>query len=364
MNRRALLIGGGAAVLASGGATAASFARMGTLGGYAAEMANLRTPLRINPDFRELVRFATLAANGHNTQPWRFSLSESSVAIHPDFTRRTPVVDPDDHHLYASLGCAAENLMLAARASGRNGELRFEDGGEGRILYDFRPGRAEASPLFEAIPARQSTRAAFDGRAVVTSDLKRLEATAKIPGVDAVFVTDPAKRDQIRDLVIAANTEQIADPAFVAELKQWMRFNPRAALATGDGLFSAASGNPALPSWLGARMFDIVFNADAENEKYAHQMDTSAGVVVFSGERADTEHWVRVGRACQRFALQATALGLKQSFVNQPVEVGAMRAPLASLAGIGDRRPDIVMRFGFGPDLPKSPRRAADAVLV
>ena len=34
-------------------------------------------------------------------------------------------------------------------------------------------------------------------------------------------------------------------------------------------------------------------------------------------------HWIEVGRACQRFALQATALGLKCAFINQPVEVPA-----------------------------------------
>ena len=48
---------------------------------------------------RELVRQATLAASSHNTQPWKFRVAEQSITILPDFTRRTPVVDPDDHHL-------------------------------------------------------------------------------------------------------------------------------------------------------------------------------------------------------------------------------------------------------------------------
>ena len=51
-----------------------------------------------------------------------------------------------------------------------------------------------------------------------------------------------------------------------------------------------------------------------------------------------------VGRACQRFALQATALGLTCSFLNQAVEVPGLRADLASLVGLPGRRPDIVMR--------------------
>ncbi|MGT2437466.1 hypothetical protein ACU4GH_18370 [Bradyrhizobium betae] len=78
---------------------------------------------------------------------------------------------------------------------------------------------------------------------------------------------------------------------------------------------------------------------------------------MLAADRSDTSHWISVGRACQRFGLQATALGLKYSFVNQPVEVAALRPQFATSLGLGDRRPDIVMRFGTGPTLPKSLRR-------
>jgi len=111
-------------------------------------------------------------------------------------------------------------------------------------------------------------------------------------------------------------------------------------------------------------MFDLAFKADAENNKYARQLRSSAGVAVFVSARDDKEHWVAAGRACQRFALQATALGLKLAFVNQPVEVATLRPDLAALVGLAGRRPDLVMRFGYGPALPFSARRSVDAVLA
>ncbi len=70
------------------------------------------------------------------------------------------------------------------------------------------------------------------------------------------------------------------------------------------------------------------------------------------------------GRACQRFALQATALGLKHAFINQPVEVASLRPELATLVGLPGRRPDIVMRFGYGPTLPYSTRRPIGSVII
>lgn len=362
MKRRTLLIGGGAVALVAGG-IAASFLTTGSASDYARAMAGLRAPLGDGPDVDSVIRYATLAANGHNTQPWRFRVSGQSIHILPDFSRRTPVVDPDDHHLYASLGCAAENMALASGARGLLGDPRFDPTGDGAVMFDYTSGARQSSALCDAIPKRQSTRSPFDGRAAPPSDVALLEQAARLPGVTPFIITERAQIDRVRDLVIAANTAQMADKAFVAELKAWMRFNPNTALEHGDGLFSASSGNPTLPGWLAGTMFDLAFTADAENQKYVAQLDTSAGVAVFVADTADPSGWFAVGRACQRFALQATALGMKCSFVNQPVEVASFRPDLAALVGTPGRRPDIVMRFGYGAELPMSPRRPVKAVI-
>ena len=100
------------------------------------------------------------------------------------------------------------------------------------------------------------------------------------------------------------------------------------------------------------------------NDKYMKQLDSSSGVAVFVAAVEDHEHWTQVGRACQRFALQATALGLKTAFMNQPVEVAKFRPDLAALVGMPGRRPYIVMRFGNGPLTPYWARRPLAAVLI
>ena len=61
------------------------------------------------------------------------------------------------------------------------------------------------------------------------------------------------------------------------------------------------------------------------------------------------------GRAAiQRFAPQTTALGLEHVFISQPVEVARLQPELANLIGRSGRRPDLVMRFGYGLSLPHS----------
>ncbi|PJG53146.1 Tat pathway signal protein [Bradyrhizobium forestalis] len=319
-----------------------------------------RAPLQAAPRDRELVRFATLAANSHNTQPWIFSVRGNVIAIAPDFTRRCPAVDPDDHHLFVSLGCAAENLILAASTLGWHADP-VVDGD--RIVITLEEAPPAASALADAIPVRQCTRAAFAGKPAAPEILHQLENACREPNVTAILITERAGMAKVTDYVLEGNSAQMRDTAFMHELVSWIRFNEAEALATMDGLFSPASGNPSLPSWLARPVLKLFFTERGENKKYREQLDSSAGVIVLAADRSDKSHWIAVGRACQRFGLQATALGLKYSFVNQPVEVAALRPQFATWLGLGGRRPDIVMRFGTGPNLPKSLRRPPELVM-
>ena len=73
--------------------------------------------------FKEIIHYATLAPSGHNTQPWKFSIKNNSILIYPDYSRRLPIVDPDDHALFISLGCALENLIIAANHMGYSAKV-------------------------------------------------------------------------------------------------------------------------------------------------------------------------------------------------------------------------------------------------
>ena len=314
-----------------------------------------------------LVRYAVLAPSSHNTQCWRFHIAEKAITITPDLTRRCPAVDPDDHHLFVSLGCATENLAQAALAMGLHADARFEAANGGRIAVSLDATRPSASPspLFHAITERQCTRGDYDGQALAASELKLLEAAGTGPGVRLRLLTSQAEMQSVLDYVVAGNTAQMADPAFVAELKAWIRFGADEAQRTGDGLFAGASGNPALPRWLGSRLMGLFFTPKSENQRYARQIRNSAGIAVFVSQRNNPAHWIEVGRCYERFALQATALGIRNAMLNQPVEVGAIRPQFGAWLGLAPgERPDLVVRFGRGPAMPLSMRRPLQAVLV
>lgn len=361
MVSRRTLIASGLSVAAIGGLGYGFWPR---LDGYRGELERQRQLLAGDPTLRELARMSTLAANGHNTQPWKFHLDEGRITILPDFSRRTAVVDPDDHHLFVSLGCATENLVISARAHGRYADVAIKNEPEPQIDITLRSGPAGDDALYKAIPLRQSTRSAYDGQQISSDDIDLLKAAARRHGVSVLFFTEQAQREAISEFVIEGNSAQMDDPAFIAELQEWLRFNPNHAVATGDGLFSACSGNPVAPEWIGNRLFEAFFTKDAENAKYRNHIRSSAGIAVFIGDQADPMHWINVGRSFERFALQATALGIRNAHINQPIEVPSIRPEFARWLGMADARPDLVVRFGRAPVLPMSLRRPVEDVIV
>src|SRR5579864_8794987 len=75
-----------------------------------------------------LVHAAILSSNAFNTQPWLFKVSQSRIEIHADLRRNLGAFDPYRRELYFSLGCALENLLLAASANGYNSSVTLLPG--------------------------------------------------------------------------------------------------------------------------------------------------------------------------------------------------------------------------------------------
>jgi hypothetical protein len=312
---------------------------------------------------QKLIRYATLAPSSHNTQCWKFALGTQTISILPDPLRRCPAVDPDEHHVFVSLGCAAENLAHAALAHGLKAEAGF-DVARGAINVVLMPTRADASPLFDAIPVRQCTRGDYDSMPLSTAELALLERAGTSDTVRMLLITERPAVERVVDYVVQANTAQMADAAFVKELESWIRFNGPAAVRTGDGLYTGCTGSPQVPTWLGDLCFGWFYKPKSENDKCVRQVRSSAGIAIFVGHSADKASWVEVGRCYERFALQATALGIRNALLNQPVEVQSVRPQFAAALGLTGQRPDLVVRFGRGPRMPLSLRRPVQAVLA
>ncbi|MBE9069880.1 Tat pathway signal protein [Leptolyngbya cf. ectocarpi LEGE 11479] len=314
-------------------------------------------------DYINLVRYATLAASSHNTQPWKFNIEPGLIWIFPDLTRRCPAVDPDDHHLYVSLGCAATNLIEAAAVAGLQSRVSF-DQATSAVKVKFEEGPIVRSQLFEAIPNRQCSRTLYDGSKVTVQEQQQLKRAAKGNGVSVLLFTKHDQKETIANFVAKGNIAQMNDAGWIKELKSWIRFSESHAIATGDGLYGLSMGSPDVPKVIGDLILRLALTPGSQNKKDKKHILSSSGIAVFFSDVSSKAQWVEVGQCYERFALQATVLGLQTAFCNPPVEVPDLRAQFANWLRIGEGRPDLVVRFGRGPEMPHSLRRPLKEVVL
>ena len=176
-------------------------------------------------------------------------VGQGSIEIHPDRTRQLLVLDPQGRELWISLGCALENLLVAAHAAGYATQVTYPEADE-VIRVRLSADKPQSTPLLTAIILRQNTRSTYDGQPVQLAVLRQLQAVSSEPGVTVQFVLEPSERSTVLEYVNQGNLKQYADPAFVRELIHWLRFTKKDALASLDGLYTRSSGNPEVPRWL------------------------------------------------------------------------------------------------------------------
>lgn len=333
---------------------------------YAQEVNSSSKPFDTNSismaQTREIIRYSTLAANGHNTQPWKFVIKENGIQIHPDYTRRLQVVDPDDRELWISLGCALENLLVAAKATGYAAEVTYPDVVE-YIDVHMVTDTPQKGTMFDFIPLRQNTRSEYDGQPVKTADYDQIQNLSLEPGIVLNFASNPNDVEKVLEYVNQGNLKQYADKAFIDELIHWLRFNKKEAVATMDGLFSRCSGNPEVPRFIG-QSFVSGTKPSQQADVDAKKLRSSAGAVLIASGIDDRTAWVRAGQVYERMALLMTSLNVKSALLNQPIEVKDVRAQFQSANGLGASLPQLLVRFGYAEALPRSLRRSVDQVLA
>ena len=314
-------------------------------------------------NFEFLVAQAVKAPSGHNTQPWCFRQNESAVEIHPDFDRRLPVVDPDDRELFVSLGCAVENLCLAAQTKGYKSAVSVGDKGVITVSLAEEAG-VKPSPLFSQIDARQTNRSVYNGEEIALDVLKKLQSIRSEKSISVHYYARQTKQfNDIEQYVLQGNTHQMQNEAFKAELKSWMRFNKKHQDQTLDGLSYAVFGAPNVPRWMAEPIMSMAINAKAQNKADREKIASASHLVLFTTRENSRREWVSLGRTLQRFLLTTTELGIVHAYLNQPNEEVEIALEMTRTLGLAGECPTILLRIGYGRQQAYSKRRAVKDVI-
>jgi hypothetical protein len=324
------------------------------------------TTMNTNSAIRTIIEYGVMAPSGHNTQPWKFIVSKNEIQIHPDFNRALPVVDGDNHALYISLGCAAENIILAAARAGYGSELKITKSHAGVefIKIELQPdSENHRDDLFNYIEERQVTRNDYTSKKVSSEDLRLLIDSSKFQGVQVRSFKTPEEITELKPLIIEGSNRQFQNKDFVRELVSWIRFSKKEIEEKRDGIWHASMGFPATGRLLGNLIMSKFVSDKSEAKRWEKLIEASAGYLLFIAEENDVWHWVNTGRAFQRFGLTACKLKINHAHVNMPCEEIEVRKKMAKSLKIEKGNPLLLIRFGYSKKMPYSYRRPLEAVV-
>ncbi|MFF4470832.1 Acg family FMN-binding oxidoreductase [Streptomyces sp. NPDC001599] len=332
-----------------------------------------------------LVAAGILAANARNVQPWRFTVDDGAgrVDLYADLTRRQGALDPFDRELHVGLGCALENMVLAARARGLAPELTLlPDPGRPEHAATLRltPGERVPSELYDAIPHRRTNRGPFRREPLPRALLDEIGAlAADDPGAPALlWFADEERRARVAHLLVEATEAVVADEGQSLAGHRWYRGTDGAVERHRDGMTVDTQGMSRTMSSLGKRLpAPSRRTADRfwlRNTRSVHVATAAAFGMVTVADTDDPALRMRGGRLLQRVHLFATARGLAVGHLNMMTvradrerELGLpprFGKALDELVGDAGGRTLVTFRIGRPARLAgTSPRRPVATVL-
>ncbi len=330
------------------------------------------------------VRAAILAANPHNSQPWRFRVTDNAIDVFADTGRNIGAIDPFLREMTMGIGCALENLLIAAATEGYSAEIRLlpDPGNPAHAAHVLlAPGTRISSPLYDAIPKRHTNRGPYDtGRSVPADLLEGLAALgADLPGTRVIWFNAPEARAKTGELIVAATEAIVADRQQSVDSARWFRASWQQLQTFRDGITLDAQSLPPFVN-AAAKMLPPLSQESADHAwlqatRERHVATAAAFGLIVVQDARDNAMRIRGGRLWQRMHLWTTSKGLAVQPLNQMSERADRELQLGIAPRFGTALKELVADAGWQALMPfrigyptveakPSPRRDFKSVMI
>ncbi len=306
---------------------------------------------------RFITRYAILAPSSHNSQPWRFRIKNDSIDVFIDMSRWLKVADSDQREIHISVGCALENLLIAAEHFGLGHELNyFPDDNNNElaatIKFDSNGSRSEFrdKSLFDQITKRHTNHGSFEDRRIPFDVRRRLMDLCVEDEID-MYLTDNADiHHRVEELIARADAIQFSDPEYRDELAQWI----------GKGVF----GSSWLMSKIGQMAVKFVNLGKSQAKKDSGLIESASFLAAICSDSEDHISHLKVGQVFERVSLAALSMDIAVHPMSQILELPELRKKVAGLIPESGKIPQHTFRMGYAePEDDHTPRRELSEVL-
>jgi hypothetical protein len=273
-----------------------------------------------------LIATAARAPSVHNTQPWRFRVSESAVELYCD-PRRKLQADPAGREMLISCGAALFGLRLAVRSLGYEPIVELLPDPDRLCLLarvrlgTTKPMTSAEREMLRALPHRHTHRGGFGPGPLPPGLLAGLQHDALTERATLVLVQPGLAYERLACIARAVQRRLKLEPLAEAETRRWSR-DPASRARDGVPAYAFAASGRRRSGWLPQRDFDL--GRGFGRQDAGGPPPAATAVLVTRGDtRVD---WLRAGQALHRLLAHAASTWVFASLDTQLLEITLIRA--------------------------------------
>jgi len=302
-----------------------------------------------------LLRYAILAPSTHNTQPWKFHIENSKIQFFADKERWLKIADPGQRESHISVGCALENLLIAADHFGYDANLahfpeKKREDFVAEVSFSVSKKTKMLNAIFDAITKRHTNHKVYEKRKISKEHVKKLESCCTVEGVRIDLTDDDNVKIKAEELYTQGILTNFANPKYRQELAYWV----------GEGVF----GTPWLISQLARLAVSRASYGKSTAEKGSKALLSASHLGLISSKTDDKLSWVKTGQVFERLALTATSLDIRIQVGSDICQIPELRKKLQAIIPGMKEIPQMPFRLGYAEPEKHTPRRSLEEVLV
>ncbi|MEO8048635.1 MAG: hypothetical protein ABI684_15225 [Nitrospirota bacterium] len=309
-----------------------------------------------NPAIQKILRLASLAPSGHNTQPWTVKLVEPPRwIIGSERTRWLPAVDPHNRELLLSIGAFLENLVVAANHYSYRVEYRLvATNPEDSDLLEVRLQKDNAIPYqLEQMSLRRTIRSGYLNRELRSEDLRQLT-----DGLSEwhYYPAGSAQAKYLVETTIEANRKQAFRDDAQMELANWIRWSNRDAERFRNGLTPESMEITGFAGWFVRTFYDrekVMTEGFriAGVDRVIEQVRQGAGWLVVVSPDSEMTHLIETGRTFERLFLRVRSRSVAMHPMTQVLEEQPWSEQVATQLGMKGQV-QFILRVGYVSSYP------------
>ena len=275
-----------------------------------------------------LLNFAVLAPSTHNTQPWLFKIEQFKCKIYYNSHLLLPEADVKKRDLFISMGCAVENLILAAKYFNVFDNIDYDhlESNEHIATINFRRFSIQKDKsyqkLIESILSRRNARGIFGKEVVPEHLLANIFSVVGDYLTDGISINLVSAKDQIGELaLLTAEGLKIAykRSSFRKEMSHWMTNN---FTKRKEGIPGYALKMPFLLSFIIPGLVRWVDIGPFLAKKNYQSLNSAPLIAIITAESENSLIWLKIGRLAERLFLELNSAGWQTSIFVAAIEMG------------------------------------------